>query len=66
MKIKIFGKNIEVTPGMKSAVEDKLSKLEKYFTKELCFTHLKKEGTELLTFLSSSSPLLMLVSLVRV
>lgn len=34
MKIKIFGKNIEVTPGIKSAVEDKLEKLEKYFTKE--------------------------------
>ena len=34
MKIKIFGKNIEVTEGIKSAVEDKLSKLEKYFVQE--------------------------------
>jgi putative sigma-54 modulation protein len=34
MKIKIFGKNIEVTPGIKSAIEDKLGKLDKYFTKE--------------------------------
>lgn len=34
MKIRIFGKNIEVTPGMKSAVEDKLGKLDKYFVKE--------------------------------
>ena len=34
MKIKIFGKNIEVTEGIRSAVEDKLGKLEKYFTKE--------------------------------
>lgn len=35
MKIKIFGKNIEVTPGIKSAVEDKLGKLEKYFAQEV-------------------------------
>lgn len=32
MKITISGKNIDVTPGLRSAVEDKLSKLEKYFT----------------------------------
>ena len=32
MKITISGKNIEVTAGLRSAVEDKLSKLEKYFT----------------------------------
>ncbi len=31
MNIIISGKNIEITPGLKSAVEDKLSKLEKYF-----------------------------------
>lgn len=30
MKINIFGKNIEVTPGIRSAVEDKLNKLGKY------------------------------------
>lgn len=35
MKIRIFGKNIEVTDGIRSAVEDKLSKLDKYFTKEV-------------------------------
>lgn len=34
MKIKIFGKNIEVTEGIKSAVEDKLAKLDKYFESE--------------------------------
>ncbi len=34
MKIKIFGKNIEVTEGIKSAVEDKLGKLDKYFARE--------------------------------
>ena len=34
MKFIIVGKNIEVTPGLKSAVEDKLGKLEKYFTQE--------------------------------
>lgn len=32
MKITISGKNIDVTPGLRSAVEDKLAKLEKYFT----------------------------------
>ena len=34
MKFVIIGKNIDVTEGLKSAVEDKLSKLEKYFTEE--------------------------------
>ena len=32
MKIQILGKNIEVTQGLREAVEDKLGKLEKYFT----------------------------------
>ncbi|MCP1101446.1 putative sigma-54 modulation protein [Aequitasia blattaphilus] len=32
MKITISGKNIEVTPGLKDAVESKLGKLERYFT----------------------------------
>ena len=31
MKFVIIGKNIEVTPGLRSAVEDKIGKLEKYF-----------------------------------
>ncbi len=31
MKFVIVGKNIELTPGLKGAVEDKLSKLDKYF-----------------------------------
>ena len=30
----IVGKNIEVTDGLRSAVEDKIGKLEKYFTPE--------------------------------
>ena len=34
MKFIILGKNIEVTEGLKSAVEDKIGKLEKYFTPE--------------------------------
>ena len=34
MRITITGKNIEITPGLRQAVEDKLSKLEKYFTPE--------------------------------
>ena len=32
MKFIIIGKNIEVTPGLRSAVQDKLGKLERYFT----------------------------------
>jgi len=32
MRIKITGRNIDLTEGLKNAVEDKLSKLEKYFT----------------------------------
>ena len=32
MRITITGKNIELTDGLKEAVEDRLSKLEKYFT----------------------------------
>ena len=31
MKFIILGKNMEVTPGLRSAVEDKIGKLEKYF-----------------------------------
>ena len=34
MRITISGKNIEVTEGLKQAVQDKLSKLERYFTPE--------------------------------
>lgn len=34
MKFIISGRNIDVTPGLKAAVTDKLGKLEKYFTPE--------------------------------
>lgn len=34
MKFIIVGKNIEVTPGLRSAVEDKIGKLEKFFTED--------------------------------
>ena len=34
MKFIILGKNIEVTEGLRNAVEDKIGKLEKYFTPE--------------------------------
>ncbi len=34
MRITISGKNIEITQGLRQAVEDKLSKLERYFTPE--------------------------------
>ena len=32
MKMIISGKNIDVTPGLRSAVEAKLGRLERYFT----------------------------------
>jgi len=31
MKFAIIGRNIEVTPGLKAAVEEKIGKLERYF-----------------------------------
>lgn len=34
MRIKITGRNMELTDGLRSAVERKLNKLEKYFTPE--------------------------------
>jgi len=34
MNFIISGRNMEVTPGLKAAVEDKLGKLERYFTAE--------------------------------
>lgn len=34
MKIKIFGKNIEVTEGIRSAVEEKIGKLDKYLLRK--------------------------------
>lgn len=34
MNFIISGRNIDVTPGLKAAVEDKLGKLERYFTPE--------------------------------
>jgi ribosomal subunit interface protein len=34
MKFTISGRNIDVTPGLRTAVEDKLGKLDRYFTHE--------------------------------
>ena len=34
MKINIVGRNVEVTPGLKAAVEEKIGKLEKYFNSD--------------------------------
>ena len=34
MKFIISGRNIEITPGLRQAVEQKLGKLERYFTPE--------------------------------
>ena len=39
MRIKITGRNIELTDGIKDAVEDKLNKLEKYFTPDTDLYH---------------------------
>ena len=34
MKFVISGKNIDITEGLRNAVEDKLGKLEKYFSSD--------------------------------
>lgn len=34
MRYKISGRNIEVTPGLKDAVKDKIGKLERYFNQD--------------------------------
>lgn len=34
MKFIIVGRNVEVTPGLRSAVEDKIGKLAKYFNSD--------------------------------
>ena len=34
MKFVIIGKNIDVTPGLKASVEDKIGKLSKYFDED--------------------------------
>ena len=34
MRYKISGKNIEVTPGLKDAVQEKIGKLERYFNQD--------------------------------
>ena len=41
MNFIISGKNIDVTPGLKDAIEQKLGKLERYFTPETEIMHLK-------------------------
>lgn len=49
MKMIISGKNIDVTPGLRSAVEAKLGKLERYFTADtgnLCNIKCGKGQTE--------------------
>ena len=46
MNFIISGKNIDVTEGLKSAVQDKLSKLERYFTPETDYRyHERGEGS---------------------
>lgn len=35
MKINIIGKNLEVTDGLKMAVEEKIGKLDKYFSEDI-------------------------------
>ena len=34
MRITISGKNIDITEGLRTAVEEKLSKLDKYFNQD--------------------------------
>ena len=43
MKMIISGKNIDVTPGLRSAVEAKLGKLERYFTADTVTLSVEKD-----------------------
>ena len=43
MNFIISGKNIDVTPGLKDAIEQKLGKLERYFTPETVTLSVEKE-----------------------
>ena len=52
MNFIISGRNIDITPGLRQAVEQKLGKLEKYFTPEtdiivtpVSYTHLRAHET---------------------
>lgn len=42
MRYKITGRNINVTPGLKSAVEEKIGKLERYFNQDTEAYHYTK------------------------
>ena len=42
MRITISGKNLDITEGLRSAVEEKLSRLEKYFTPDTIVNVTKK------------------------
>ena len=37
MRYIISGKNLDITEGLRSAVMEKLGKLERYFTPDTCF-----------------------------
>ena len=43
MRYTITGRNIEITDGLKKAVEEKLHKLGKYFTRKMLIETLEKE-----------------------
>ena len=44
MKFIIVGRNIEVTPGLRAAVEEKIGKLDKYFNPDTEVVSVRKEG----------------------
>ena len=49
MNFIISGRNIDITPGLRQAVEQKLGKLEKYFTPEtdiIGYTQCRKRTSE--------------------
>ena len=58
MKITISGKNIDVTEGLKAAVNEKLGKLEKYFTPDtnVIVTLSVEKERQRQTFSNSPSP----------
>jgi putative sigma-54 modulation protein len=50
MRITISGKNIELTEGLKQAVEEKLSKLEKFFKPDTDMLSVQSRSAAICTY----------------
>ena len=46
MNLVISGKNIDITEGLRAAVEEKIGKLERYFNDSTCYIEHREESSE--------------------